>query len=87
MSVFECFLSVFEYFESILMWKRRNLNTFYKNITNSRDSDELFQLLAHFVSIMLKKIIQRGRQNLSFYATMQLAFIFDVALAIFDRYG
>ena len=52
---FECFLSVFECFESILMWKRHNLNTFDKNITNSRDSDELFQLLAHFVSIILKK--------------------------------
>ena len=81
------FLSVFEYFESILMWKRHNLNTFYKNITNSRDSDELFQLLAHFVSIILKKNYTTRQTKSIFLCNHAVSFYFDVALAIFDRYG
>ena len=58
------------------MWKRHNLNTFYKNITNSRDSDELFQLLAHFVSIILKKNYTTRQTKSIFLCNHAVSFYF-----------
>ena len=91
LSIFECFWVFFECFLSVLnpFWCGRGIiwTPFTKKITHSRDSDELFQLLAHFVSIILKKNYTTRQTKSIFLCNHAVSIYFVVALAIFDRYG